>query len=112
MNSAMKDINTLIDTNTVIGKSFTTNDGSTVIPVSKVTLGFIGGGGEYGDVKALKGEQSPFAGGSGAVVSLKPTGFLVDDGKNLRFVCVPFDAATRALETAEEFIKAFKKDDE
>ena len=41
METAMKDINTIIDVNTVIGKPFSINDGTTVIPVTKVTLGFM-----------------------------------------------------------------------
>ena len=44
METAMKDINTIIDVNTVIGKPFSINDGTTVIPVTKVTLGFMTGG--------------------------------------------------------------------
>ena len=68
METAMKDINTIIDVNTVIGKPFSINDGTTVIPVTKVTLGFMTGGGEYGELKSIKGEaQTPFAGGSGAI---------------------------------------------
>ena len=112
METAMKDINTIIDVNTVIGKPFTINAETTVIPVTKVTLGFMMGGGEYGEVKNIKGEaQSPFAGGSGAIVSLKPTGFLIDKGKGVKLVSVPTDAVSRAFETAEEFFRTFKKDE-
>ena len=112
METAMKDINTIIDVNTVIGKPFTINAETTVIPVTKVTLGFMTGGGEYGEVKNVKGEaQSPFAGGSGAIVSLKPTGFLIDKGKGIKLVSVPTDAISRAFETAEEFFRTFKKDE-
>ena len=65
MSTALKDINTLVDVNTVIGKPFTTNGGTVVIPVTKVTMGFMTGGGEYGKVQSLKGEKSlPFSGGS------------------------------------------------
>ena len=109
METAMKDINTIIDVNTVIGKPFSINDGTTVIPVTKVTLGFMTGGGEYGELKSIKGEaQTPFAGGSGAIVSLKPTGFLIDNGKGVKLVSVPTDAVSRAFETAEEFFRTFK----
>ena len=112
METAMKDINTIIDVNTVIGKPFTINAETTVIPVTKVTLGFMTGGGEYGEVNNIKGEaQSPFAGGSGAIVSLKPTGFLIDKGKGVKLVSVPTDAVSRAFETAEEFFRTFKKDE-
>lgn len=112
MDSAMRDINSIVDVNTVIGKPFTTNDGTMVIPVTKVTMGFMIGGGEYGEIKNIKGEaENPFAGGSGAIVSLKPTGFLVDKGKGVKLITVPTDAVSRAFETAEEFFKTFNKND-
>lgn len=112
MSAALRDINTLVDVNTVIGKPFTTNDGSTVIPVTKVTMAFMTGGGEYGEVKNIKSDRElPFAGGSGAVVSLKPTGFLVEKSKGIKLISVPTDAFEKAFETAEEFIKSFKNEE-
>ena len=54
MSAAMKDLNSMVDVNTIIGKPFKTSDGKTVTPVSKITFGFITGGGEYGEVKAIK----------------------------------------------------------
>ena len=41
MSAAMKDINSLVDVNTVIGKPFTINDETMIIPVTKVTMGFM-----------------------------------------------------------------------
>ena len=112
MSAAMKDINALIDVNTVIGKPFITNDGTTIIPVTKVTMGFMTGGGEYGEIKKINSSpEMPFAGGSSAIVSLKPTGFLVSKGKGVKLISVPTDAFSRAFETAEEYIKTFKNDE-
>ena len=112
MSAALKDINTMIDVNTVIGKPFTTNDGTTIIPVTKVTMGFMTGGGEYGEIKKINSiPNMPFAGGSSAVVSLKPTGFLVEKGKGVKLISVPTDAFSRAFETAEEFIKSCKNEE-
>ena len=68
IDTAMKNLSTLVDVNTVIGKPMKTEDGSLIIPVSKVTLGFMTGGGEYGEVKVMKKDRAiPFAGGSGAI---------------------------------------------
>ena len=47
-----------------------------VIPVSKVSLGFVSGGGEYGKVQS-EGKKHPFGGGGGAGITLTPVGFLV-----------------------------------
>ena len=37
----------MVDVDTVIGEPILTQDGSTVIPVSRVSFGFVAGGGEY-----------------------------------------------------------------
>ena len=51
----------------------------TIIPLSKVTMGFVSGGGEYySELKEIKKEtEYPFSGGSGGGVSLHPIGFLI-----------------------------------
>ena len=75
MTTTMENIRDMVDVNTVIGDAITTADGSTVIPISRVSFGFVAGGGEYGERGA--GESYPFAGGAGAGVTLQPVGFLV-----------------------------------
>ena len=77
MEASMKNIKEMIDVNTIIGEPVQTPDGTTIIPVSKVAFGF-GAGGSDIPVKATSGNtESPFGGGSGAGVSIKPVGFLV-----------------------------------
>ena len=107
--AAMKDLGSMIDVNTVVGKPFTTPDGSTVIPVTKVTMGFMTGGGEYGEVKTIKSGDAPFAGGSGAVISVKPVGFLLSKNKGVRLVSAENNVYTKLFEYAEEFLNNFKK---
>ena len=107
--AAMKALGSMIDVNTVVGKPFTMPDGSTVIPVTKVTMGFITGGGEYGEVKIIKSSDTPFAGGSGAVVSVKPVGFLLSKNKGVRLVSADNNVYTKLFEYAEEFLNNFKK---
>ena len=71
--TSLHNLNELVDVNTVIGKPIATSGGYQLIPVSKVTMGYLSGGGEYGEIKILKEDENyPFAGGSGAVVSLNP----------------------------------------
>ena len=81
MQTALENIKDMIDVNTVIGDPVVTGSGGTVIPVSKVSFGFVAGGGEY----TQKNDDKPFAGGSGAGVSLQPVGFLVlrEDGVHM-----------------------------
>ncbi len=75
MQTALENIKDMIDVNTVVGEPMVTGSGSTVIPVSKVSFGFVAGGGEY--ILPQPDATRPFAGGSGAGVSLQPVGFLV-----------------------------------
>ena len=112
MTTAMKDLNTLVDVNTVIGKPVKVDQETTVIPVTKVTMGFMTGGGEYGEVKAIKNDKSlPFAGGSGAIVSLKPSGFLIEKENSVQLLSVADDAFSRIIESIDNFIKSFKNED-
>ena len=80
-------IDKVADANTVVGKSIITVNGAEIIPLSSVTVVNLSGGGEYGDVKTFR-EVDGFkvAGGNGTVVTVKPKGFLVDDGKGCRLL--------------------------
>lgn len=73
METSMQSIRDMVDVNTVLGDAVTARDGSTVVPVSRVSFGFVAGGGEYGERGV--GENYPFAGGAGAGVTLQPVGF-------------------------------------
>ena len=102
---SLEKLDTLADVNTIIGKPIITASGFQVIPFSKVTLGNLSGGGEYGDVKVVKDTDSfPFAGGSGAVVSMKPMGFLVDDGKSCRILRITDEPIDNLIERAGEIV--------
>lgn len=70
-------IKEMVDVNTVIGSPISTTQDCTIIPVSRVGFGFGVGGGEYDGSKGKKEGGYPFAGGSGAGVSITPIGFLV-----------------------------------
>ncbi len=78
MTTTMENIRDMVDVNTVIGDPVNTPDGSTVIPISRVSFGFVAGGGEYtaGELHDDPGMQLPFAGGTGAGVTVHPMGFL------------------------------------
>lgn len=69
---AMKNFKTLLDSNTVIGKEIVMADGTTIIPVSKVSFGFASGG---SDLPAS--QKDLFGGGMGSGVTITPIAFLV-----------------------------------
>lgn len=54
MGVSMEQIKDMVDVNTVIGDAVQTQDGSTIIPISRVSFGFVAGGGEY----AVSGAQA------------------------------------------------------
>lgn len=81
--TALKNLNGMIDANTVVGTPIRYENGDYVIPISNVTFGYISGGGEYGKVTIFKkGEDLPFSAGNGAIVSVKPCGFLIKDSSD------------------------------
>lgn len=105
IHSSLEKLDSLADVNTIIGKPILTASGFQLIPFSKVTLGNLSGGGEYGDVKVVKETNAfPFAGGSGAVVSMKPLGFIVDDGKTCRVLKITEEPIDNLIERVGEIV--------
>lgn len=98
-------IEKLADADTVIGDPIITVSGSQVIPLSSVTVVNLGGGGEYGDIKTFK-ETDGFklAGGNGTVITVKPKGFLVDDGKGCRLLKMDDGAIDALIEKTGELV--------
>ena len=105
MDASMEKLDTIADVNMMIGKPITTASGFQIIPFFKVTFGNLSGGGEYGDVKVLKETDSfPFAGGSGVVISMKPMGFIVDDGSTCRILRITDEPLDNLIERAGEIL--------
>ncbi|NLP23021.1 MAG: sporulation protein YtfJ [Syntrophomonadaceae bacterium] len=86
MKTAMQSIKEMVDVNTVVGDAVETNDGTVIIPISQVACGFAAGGGEYDLTDKGGSNELPFAGGSGAGVSVKPVGFLVVRMNDVRLI--------------------------
>ena len=77
MTETMSKIKEMVDVNTIIGNPIVAADGTTVIPVSKVSFGFGAGGSEFASKPAASGSPLAFGGGSGAGVTVSPVCFLV-----------------------------------
>ena len=73
MNTSMEKIRDLVDVNTIIGNPISSPDGTTIIPISKVSFGFVSGG---SDIPASV-PKDVFAGGAGAGITIKPQAFIV-----------------------------------
>ena len=78
ISSAVDKIKTIVDSSTIIGESIVTPNDTTIIPISKVTVGFVVGGGEYADLSARRvANHFPMSGGSSGGMSVSPVGFLI-----------------------------------
>lgn len=94
LESTIQKIREMVDVNSVIGTPITTPDGTTVIPVSKVSVGFGGAGSDL--VTNKKPTENPFGGGAGGGVKVTPVCFLIIQNGNVRMMPVPVAASSTA----------------
>ena len=92
MEGMLHKIREMIDANTVMGTPVTTPDGTTIIPISKVSIGFGGGGSDFATNKG----GNPFGGGAGGGVKVTPVAFIVVSEGNVRMLPVAQAANTTA----------------
>ena len=73
--TSLESIRSMIDAGTVIGDPITTESGVTIVPVSKVSVGYASGGIDYSGKK----DNAPqnFGAGGGTGLTIAPVGFLV-----------------------------------
>lgn len=93
MKTAMESIRDMVDVNTIVGDAVQTADDTVIIPVSRVAFGFAAGGGDFqgqGSKTGSQDESLPFAGGSGAGVTIHPVAFMVV-GKNSTIKLLPVE---------------------
>ena len=101
-------IREMVDVNSVIGDPITTPDGTTIIPVSKVSVGFGGGGSDYVS-KNMNKQENPFGGGAGGGVKVTPVAFLIVKDGNVRMLPVAAPANTTADRLVEQIPDALDK---
>ena len=95
LENAIAKIREMVDVNSVIGDPITTPDGTTIIPVSKVSVGFGGGGSDFVS-KNLNKQENPFGGGAGGGVKINPVAFLIIKDGSVRMLPVAAPANTTA----------------
>jgi sporulation protein YtfJ len=111
--ASLDGIKDFADVDTVFGKAITTPSGVTVIPVSKVSLGFASGGLDFG-TKKIATPQS-FGGGSGTGVSITPVAFLaVSPTADINLIQITeksptsLDRTLQLIESSPEIIEKIK----
>ena len=70
MSTTMQKIREMVDVNTIIGTPIRTDDGITLIPVSKLSFGFASGGSDFMTKNQKPEADNAFGGGSGAGVNI------------------------------------------
>ena len=97
----------MIDTKMVVGETIIAGD-TTIVPVSKVAVGFLSGGGEYENENGTN--DLPFIGGSGAGYSVSPVGFLVIKKSDVKLIKVnPSELASKIIDVVPEVVDAINK---
>lgn len=87
LKSTMENLKDMIDVNTIVGDAVESKDGSLIIPISRVSFGFVSGGSEFNVCDTDKSDSKfPFGGGSGAGVTVRPVAFLVTKGDSIRLL--------------------------
>ena len=93
MGSSLAKLKDMVDVNTIIGDPIQTPEGVLIIPVSKVSVGFGGGGSDFVN---KSGGENPFGGGVGGGVKVTPICFLIVKDGNVRMMPVAAPANTTA----------------
>ncbi|MDD6483330.1 MAG: spore germination protein GerW family protein [Clostridiales bacterium] len=82
LENAVKSIDSMVESKKIIGDPITTPDGTVIVPVSQVSLGFGGGGADFDG----KNTSSHFGGGMGGGAKITPQAFLVISNGNVRLI--------------------------
>jgi len=85
MKTALESLQAMVDVGTIVGDPIETEDGHTIITLSKVGFGFVAGGSEFTTKNENQDEDPtedteaylPFGGGTGGGVSITPIAFLI-----------------------------------
>ncbi len=111
--TSFENIKGMLDSNTVVGNPIETSAGTTIIPISKLSVGFATGGVDTG---AQVQKSNKFGGGGGSGMSVTPVGFLVisKEGRTDFISCEgktgpdPVEQACDLLDRSPEIIQKIK----
>ena len=92
MQEGMEKVRAMVDTNAIVGEPINTPDGVTLIPISRVSMGFGGGGSTFGNKNP--GGEEHLGGGLGTGVKIDPVAFLIIKDGYVRVMPVALPAAS------------------
>lgn len=118
MQTTMENVKNILKVDTVVGDPIYTPDGITLVPISRISVGFGGGGVEFGAKKP--GDDKPYGGGNATGVKIDPIGFLVIKDGSVRMVNVTppanntvdriIDLVPQVMDRVDSFIEKQKED--
>ena len=111
-------IKAVSSTKTIFGDPIKLSDGTEIVPVSKVTIGAVVGGGEYSDLSTRRvATHYPMAGGSGCGIVLNPIGFILSTNSEVKYISTTNKEYERIFEIfnyigkkVDSYIKKKEKD--
>lgn len=111
ISNAIKEVKTLASSDTIVGSPIVSPSGTIIIPISKVSVGYVVGGGQYATFN--KKMPYPTCGGSGGGVSVVPIGFIIETDDNVKFIDISNKSEYQTvLNIVNTFIDKVLKDKE
>lgn len=98
LNASMTKIRDMVDANTVVGTPIQAGEGTTLIPISKITFGLASGGADL----PSKEVTGTFGGGAGCGVKIIPVAMLVIQGERVRMLPIDEPASSAAERIIEQ----------
>lgn len=115
METTLQKIRDMVDVDTIIGKPIFIDPNRTIIPFSKVSFGFLSGGGEltnevFKTPQQENQDELNFIGGGASGVSIKPLGFIVSDENGINLISTDYNSPIdRAIDNLPRLIEEIKK---
>ena len=118
MQTSMEQIKRMVDVNTVVGNPIVTAGNTMILPVSKLSLAFLVGGGEYGHMcsakkaadEANRDSRFPFAGTSAVGMCITPLAFITEEQGNVRVMPADRKSSTdRLVDMIPQVLKCVEK---
>ncbi|MBO7526593.1 MAG: sporulation protein YtfJ [Clostridia bacterium] len=111
--TSVEKVKVLIETNTIVGEPIKISENTVIVPISKASVGFVAGGGEYSDKSNRRvANHFPMTGGSGCGMSVTPIGFVVVNAGNVSFVDVENKSLYQTLlNLADKLVSKIKADE-
>ena len=115
--ATLAQIKNMIDADTVIGSPIETAPGTTIIPVSKVCVGFATGGVDYNDkTGGAQGKPQNFGAGGGTGITVQPIGLIcISKEGRTEFINIgvktptdPIEQVVDIIDRSPEIIAKFK----